>query len=227
MENYIFGAMENLGVGIIIPDRNDRPEFLENCLRMINGQTIKPTIIEVVNDTPLNDFCDITRRYRMGYDRLRDKNLDCILFIENDDWYAPNYIETMLGKWLELGRPQLCGTQYTIYYHIGERSHYTFDHFRRSSAMNTLIIPDLQFDWGQDHNPYTDSWLWMMVKELIGQTFMPIEVISIGIKHGIGKVGGEFHSDKLHRYVNKDPDFAFIRGHMDDASFNFYSTYQI
>jgi len=208
--------MENLNVGIIIPDRNDRPKFLENCLRMIHAQTIQPTIIEVVNDTPISDACDITMRYRLGYERLMGKNLDCILFIENDDWYSTNYIETMVKKWVELGRPQLFGTQYTIYYHIGVRGYFQFDHFRRASAMNTLIVPDLEIDWGNDSNPYTDSHLWFLAKTnkstLKGLTFMPMNVISIGIKHGFGKTGGAFHTDKLE--------------HMDKESFKFYTNYE-
>jgi hypothetical protein len=47
--------MKDIKVGIIIPDRNDRPELLTNCMRMIEAQTLKPTVIELVNDKPKND----------------------------------------------------------------------------------------------------------------------------------------------------------------------------
>ena len=82
-------------IGIIIPDKNDRPHFLKNCLRMIEAQSVKPDIIELVNQNPIdidpNGYvepglaCDITFRYRTGYERLRNKGLDGIFLMENED----------------------------------------------------------------------------------------------------------------------------------------------
>ena len=85
-------------IGVIIPDRGDRPKFLENCLRMLKAQTMQPTIIEIVNDAPFSDEKDITLRYRLGYERLRNKEIEVIALIENDDWYAPDYLEIMYNK---------------------------------------------------------------------------------------------------------------------------------
>ena len=144
-------------IGIIIPDKSDRPKFLENCLRMINSQTIKPDIIELVNDKPIDinpdgyalpekRNCDITLRYRTGYDRLRNKGINVIFLMENDDWYAPDYIETMLKYWEKYGRPDIFGTNYTIYYHIKLFAYFTMNHSMRSSAMSTLIRSDLNFN---------------------------------------------------------------------------------
>jgi glycosyltransferase involved in cell wall biosynthesis len=226
-------------IAVLIPDRNDRPEFLKNCLRMIEGQTMKPEIVELVNDEPLTfnpdgymlpsekpKRRDITWRYRIGYDRLRDKGVDCILLMENDDWYAPNYIETMVNEWVKQGRPKMLGTDYTIYYHIGLFMYLTMNHKRRSSAMSTLIKPDLKFDWCVDHEPFTDIHLW---KTVGGKIFSPITHICIGIKHGVGLCGGKLHNDeKTERYWRmgiKDTDKTFIRSIMDEQSFNFYSTY--
>lgn len=207
-------------IAVLIPDRGDRPEFLKNCKRMIQDQTIKPNIVKVINYKPLSDKCDITQRYRIGYDELRNCGIDCILLIENDDYYAPNYIETMVDKWVELGKPEIIGTNYTIYYHINERAHFTMNHSRRASAMNTLLKPDLDFPWCVDHEPYTDLHLW---KTLKGMTFDPGKIISIGIKHGVGMCGGRNHIDYLHRYINKDHNSEFLKQHMDSKSFNFYT----
>lgn len=212
--------MKKPRIGIIIPDRNDRPDFLKNCLRMIQSQTMQADLISLVNDKPLNDDCDISRRYRIGYDRLKNNNLDCILLMENDDWYCHDYIETMVNKWIELGKPQIIGTNYTIYYHIGINRHFTMNHKRRASAMNTLLIPDLDFEWCVDHEPYADLHLW---KTLNGQTFEPHKVISIGIKHGVGLCGGRNHKCSWHRYVNDDQSLQFLKSHMDKESFEFYT----
>lgn len=211
---------EKLKIGIIIPDRGDRPEFLENFKRMVYFQESWNEIYIV--DEPADDNeTDITKRYRRGYDYFRGKNLDCLLLMENDDYYAPNYIETMVNKWVELGKPDILGTNYTIYYHLGLKMHFTMNHHRRASAMNTLIKPDLNFSWPADNDPYTDLHLWLR-SGLKGVTFDPEQIISIGMKHGIGKCGGRNHVDHLNRYINNDFDLEFLRKNTDPISFEFY-----
>ena len=209
-------------IAVLIPDRNDRPLFLKNCLRMLEAQTLKPDHIELVNDVPLNDNCDITYRYRIGYERLRNKRFDIIAFIENDDWYSPAYLETMVNKWIELGKPDLLGTNYTIYYHLKLESYFTMKHDSRASAMNTLIKPDLNFPWCVDHEPYTDLHLWVR-SGLNGIVFKPEQHISIGIKHGVGLTGGFCHTGKLDRY--KENGVELIKQTMDKESFDFYFNY--
>ena len=104
--------------GIIIPHRNNRPHFLKNCFRMIDAQTIQPDIIELINDSPRDEKCDITWRYRVGYEKMRNKGLDAVFLIEDDDWYAPTYFEYMLAKWIQFETPEIFGPDYTIYYHL-------------------------------------------------------------------------------------------------------------
>lgn len=205
-------------IGVIIPHRNNRPHFLKNCFRMLDAQTVKPDIIELVNDSPRDAECDITWRYHTGYDRLRNKNLDVIFLIEDDDWYSPTYIETMLHQWISHGTPDIFGTDYTIYYHIYLKKFFRFDHDGRSSAMSTIIKPDLDFPWCDDNEPYTDLHLW---KTLKGIAFKPEWHICMGIKHGIGKSGGQNHLTRLHRYKHD----LEIRNIMDHESFVFYDKY--
>lgn len=209
-------------IGIIIPDRNDRPLFLENCLRLIKNQTLQPTIIEVINYEPESSNVDITQRYRRGYEKLRNKGLDIIALMENDEWYSPKYLEIMVDGWIKHGKPEIFGTNYTIYYHIKLFSYFTMHHLTRSSAMSTLITPDMDIKWCVDEQPYTDIWLW---KQLQGVTFTPSEIICLGIKHGVGKCGGMAHVDKLHRYVGNDINKYYLRSIVDSESFNFYSNY--
>jgi hypothetical protein len=206
-------------IGVIIPDRNDRSELLKNCMRMLEAQTVQPDVVELVNYEPKTDKCDITQRYRTGYNNLRNKNLDAIFFIENDDFYHPTYIETMASKYINEGKPLLLGTAYTIYYNILINKWFKFQHLTRASAMNTVIKPDQQIDWGKDENPYTDAWLWNKHKGVI---FEPQSVIAIGIKHGIGMQGGKFHLTDFDRYRENDQNMMFLKNHMDEKSFKFY-----
>lgn len=213
--------MTGIKFGVIIPDRNDRPEFLKNCLRMLSKQSIQPEITTIVNHAPESDKCDITQRYRIGYDSLRNQKLDCIFLIENDDWYAPDYFETMLLNWVTNGSPSIFGTNYTIYYHLKLKAWHRMNHDDRASAMNTLIRPNLNFDWCSDDYPYTDIHLWKNIPN--GIVYEPSKIISIGIKHGIGKCGGAFHIDRQHRYINADTDMLWFKRKTDTESFNFYS----
>ena len=212
-------------IGIIIPDRNDRPELLKNCIRMIRSQvfyTDHNIHIKIVGFQPTTNEVDITKRYRIGYDYFRNRNFDCILFIENDDFYSPYYIETMVNEWVFQGKPKLLGTNYTYYYHLGLRKYLKMRHDRRASAMNTLIVPDLDINWCPDSEPYTDLFLWRHIQ---GITFKPKEIISIGIKHGTGLCGGNSHTNYLDRYRFEDPNFEFLHANMDTHSFKFYTEY--
>jgi hypothetical protein len=219
-----------MNIGIIIPDRGDRPELLEKCLRMIKAQTInqfnflKKFEICLVDHKPVSNECDITARYRKGYDYFRNKGFDILFLIENDDYYSPDYMLTMLQLWLDNGCKDIFGLQNTIYFHIGLRKYYTMFHRTRSSAMSTLIKPDLTFDWCVDHQPYTDIHLWSTIKN--GLTVKSPGNICLGIKHGTGLCGGGMHTTELNRYTEDDSNLEFLKRNTDSESFKFYSNYK-
>lgn len=190
-------------IGIIIPDRNDRPMFLEKTLYMIGYQTKRPNHIEIVNYPAESNQPDITQRYRRGYEKMNELNVDLIFFIENDDWYSPDYINYMLMSWKNADRPDLFGTSFTTYYHIGLRKYFKFRHPERASMMNTIIKPGLDINWPPDHESFTDMFLWTRQDCFNGSksVWSPKDSLSIGIKHGIGLCGGRQHTTGLHRYT--------------------------
>jgi hypothetical protein len=184
---------------------------------MVNGQTLKPSQVILVNDAPITTEKDITWRYRLGYSRVND-GIDLVAFMENDDWYSPDYLEVMGREWVARGRPDIFGTSYTIYYHIGINKWFTMNHPHRSSAMSTVIKPNLPLTWPVENDPYTDIHLWRTVK---GVTFTPARHICLGIKHGVGMCGGVNHIDAMHRYVNYGG--SLLADTMDEQSLSFYS----
>lgn len=212
--------MNNPRLGIIIPDRGDRPAFLQHCLRMMEGQSLRPEIIQLINQPAESAAVDITVRYRRGYEALRGKGLDAIFLIENDDWYAADYLETVYNAWLTHNKPDIFGQTYTIYYHLNLKRYFTFHHMDRSSAMNTLLKPDLQFDWCKDEDPYTDMHLWQTLK---GITWTPPHIVCLGIKHGIGLCGGYMHFNRLHRFDTVDD--GLLAKTVDGVSMAFYNTF--
>lgn len=211
-------------IGVIIPTRGDRPLLLKNCLRQLKAQTLQPTEVAVIDYVPFTKEKDLTQRYRKGYDQLRQKNLDVIALIEDDDFYSHEYLEVMTNEWIKQGRPNLLGTTYTIYYNIRMFNWLTFLHNTRSSAMSTLIAPDLNFKWCADNEPYFDIHIWKLLYSQ-GKLFTPKKHICLGIKHGEGLCGGNFHTDRKDRYENPDPAKSFLRENMDAESFNFYANY--
>ena len=126
----------------------------------------------------------------------------------------------MLGKWKEFGTPELFGTNHTIYYHLKLKGWYEMLHDERSSAMNTFIKPDLEFEWCKDHNPYTDLHLFRMLDYKV---FRPEKLYSLGIKHGEGLCGAPSHKDHLYRFRNKDD--GFLEKTLDSKSYEFYWNY--
>lgn len=203
-------------VGVIIPDRGDRPELLNHCLHMMRNQTRKPDIIEVVNfKSKSNDF-DLTERVRKGFNKLK-KECDCVLIIENDDWYSCDYINIMINAWEDMARPDLLGTSYTYYYHVFKQEYRKIEHPRRASLMNTLINCNAHIEWCEDNDVFLDLHLW---KSLAGITITPTIPISMGIKHGIGLCGGSGHNAM--RYENKDFDYKFLSDIVDEKSLILY-----
>ncbi len=224
-------------IACLIPDRNDRPELLLNCRRLLKNQTIQINHCELVNFSPIYTKPDITQRYRIGYEKITKLGgFDVIFLIENDDYYAPDYIEKMLAGWKQAGKPELFGTAYTYYYHVGLGSYFLMKHPERASAMNTMIVPGLNITWPNDNEVYTDLHLWLHkhVVDCRKVTWTPSNIISIGIKHGVGLCGGRHHFDRLNRYKMKgglgnedangmdDINMAFLQANVDRESFEFY-----
>ncbi len=229
-------------IAIIIPDRGDRPKFMDNCLRMMARQTLQPYHIEIVDYPAESNDVDITQRYRRGYDKLRDRNFDVIAFIENDDWYCAEYLEIMVRSWEEHKRPNLFGTCRTMYYHLQLKKYFIMEHYQRASAMNTLIKPDLDFKWCVDMEPFTDAYLWQTipVSRVVFdyRKFCNKAWISIGMKHGEGKTisggnhllvtkDGHGNTKTDIRVINRYEyhDAGFLMNTLDEESFEFYNNY--
>ena len=219
-------AIREIKVGVIIPSRGkERPRFLENCWRQIKTQTLQPEWVTIQNYDAESIYKDITQRYRRGYDRLRGCELDIIALMEDDEFYAPDYLEYMVGKWIEYGKPQLFGTSFNWYYNLRMKAYHKMEHHTQSHAMSTLIKPDINFPWCPDNEAFTDVYLWNLRSHLKGIIFTPDHNIAICMKHGVGLTGGNSHRHDDARYINKDPNMDWLRAQLTPESFDFFSTY--
>lgn len=223
--------ISKMKIGIIIPDRGDREKLLSNCLCMLHDQTAwreHELLLSIIDEAIIksSDQCDIVPRVRAGYERMTTLGAEIIFIIENDDWYAPDYIETMIKAWESFGKPDLFGTCYTIYYHLQLKAYKKMLHDQRSSLMNTMLKPGLDIKWPVDIEPYLDLHLWQMPSIKSRIVFRPEKIISIGMKHNVGKCGGAFHAvDKSSERWYENPDNGFLKDTLDPESFEFYNNY--
>lgn len=210
-------------IACLIPTRNDREEFLNNCLTLIDNQSVKVDV-HVMDFEPTDDKKDISKRYRLGYEQLKNK-YDLIFLIEDDDYYCPTYIEQMLSYWIESDKPDLLGLNHTTYYHLALKKWFIMDHNIRSSAMNTMLRGGLTIDYPKDEDPYFDLHLWLKNTHLSKTIIHTKDDICIGIKHGIGLCGGNNHTNQLDRFINDDSSLEWLKLHTDTKAFEFYKSF--
>ena len=74
-------------IGLCIPTRGDRPQFLKVCKNLIQRQTVQPDEIYFVDFPGQAGVKDITLRYRKGLEELTKRGCDIALLWEDDDWY--------------------------------------------------------------------------------------------------------------------------------------------
>lgn len=212
-------------IGVLIPTRGDRPELLGFATKQIEGQSRKPDEVIIIDEPPKNEKPDITYRYRIGCERLKNK-VDAILFWEDDDYYRHDYIERMERAFVERPSADIIGANSTVYYNIVTRKWAEFRHPGRASMFSTGIRTRSldKLKWCEDSYSYTDLHLW---KSLSGVAFDSPGRIAIGIKHGIGLTGGGGHVSNWRAYDKYDPRYEDLLNMTDETAVNFYSSLTI
>ena len=187
---------------------SDRPEAFALCEKYVARQTVQPFQWIVMDDgnTPivptlgqeyyfLPDLHGTVSmvgkvRYALASNLIKG---DALVFWEDDDWYAPNYLE-----WLdhELKAHELVGEGRAVYYNVACRAWFT--HGNRghaslcSTAMRMSLMPTLVRVLATLSDQYIDSPLWRDTPEEKKKVFDP-EVegkrLVVGIKGMPGRVG--------------------------------------
>lgn len=200
----------------IIPDRNDRPELLKHCYAMLNKQTVKPEAVYLMNhDTGINGF-DLVDRVKLGVDLAIQDGFEWCFIIENDDFYPASYFERFQST---MERADFIGQQFSIYYNLRNLTYNRFDHHHRSSLFMTAFRASAlnNFTWPNSDKPFLDRDLWIYARHKRRKF---IETGAIGIKTGLGLCGGKGH--QMIWPKNSDKDFKWLRGKVDQESFEFY-----
>jgi len=213
-------------IGLLTPTLGGiRQPFLEHNKYLMSIQTLQPDVVEIVNDPQVQFPNDINIRYRIGCERLFNcHGCDIVVFIEDDDWYCSTYIEKMISKWNESGRPSMLGINNTLYYQLRLQKYSNYLHDIRSSMMCMLVtreIMNIEFP----NVKFLDHYLWSEYKGTKKAAKFD-EFICMGIKHGIGQVGGDGHSttENLEMWREQDCDYRYLQKILinDKKSFEFY-----
>jgi hypothetical protein len=210
-------------IGVLIPSRGkERSEFVKFCLEQMQRQTRKPDEILLFDEEPKSEKPDITYRYRKGCQELTNKGCNLIVFIENDDAYSRNYIETIYTSWLLHDKPAIIGINSTIYYNIFNQKFKVLHHNGRASMMSTAVTPAVNsVKWPDDNYSFTDLHLW---KQLKGVSFTVDNPICVGIKHGTGMCGGGGHVTDWGHFDQEDSDFEKLSKWVETEALNFYKS---
>ena len=138
---------------------------------------------------------------------------DKVIFIEDDDYYKPQYIEKM-DQWLD--KSNICGQPNAIYYNLKYRWWQKHPNTKHASLCQTGIRRDLirfLIPLCEDNLRYIDIDLWRIVQ---GRKYLDMgERLCVGLKGLPGRGGiGMGHDD----HDTNDPDYSkFITFLGEDA----------
>jgi hypothetical protein len=213
-------------IGVIIPTRGNRPVFLHQAKCLLASQTLKPQHVDIVDHPAEGDVIDVAQRYKIGFEKLFAKGCDLVICWEDDDWYAPIYIEIMVNKWILYGKPDLFGIGSTIYYHLISQRYLELCHPNRASMFSTAVTKKvLDLDISKS-NEYLDDFLWVKMRgKITARTYLipkSNKPICIGMKHGSTLVAGGAHEPDSKYYTKHDFNYDLLRPILG-PDFNFYS----
>jgi len=220
---------DNLKLAFVTPTRGDRNEFLALCKRYVNRQSlfVDSNISYqhfIIDYEPTSDEVDLNDRYQKGLEQALEFDADLIFFIEDDDWYHPNYVKSLIDLWLSKDQPSLFGFNTTIYYHITKRKVWYLDHPNHASMFNTVIDKELAEEivknrlFTRTPNIYLDIFLWK--REVNKLSFETPKKLCLGIKHGKGIVAGMGHKGEFWKY-EEDRELEILHSIMDDEVNNY------
>lgn len=200
---------------VIIPDRGDRSELFNHCMKQVERFTTKPKYVIPVTHNPTSIDFDIIPRILIGIDKANKLGIDLCFIIESDDYYPANYFDRF-SPYFE--KHDFFGDEATTYYNLRNLTHNKFNHPYRSSLFTTgfKISALNNFDWPELNNPFLDIPLWKYGRHKRRKF---IETGAIGMKHALGLCGGKGHKMTM---KNQDPNMYWLKARVDSESFEFY-----
>lgn len=219
--------IEQHKIAVITPTRGDRPLLLDQCKHYVDRQTIKVKHFVIEEELGIEGV-DLTQRIYLGLKRAKEEGFRYIFIMEDDDWYHPEYIESFINNIKINDKIALYGINYTNYCHIKWDKRWYVNHIGHTSLFCSMIDVDLfpieRLKELPSYKEYNGSLDWELFKEKrLGRsitTVLPLK--QIGIKHGIGKLGGHGHTTEKIYHRRFGTAFDFLQQHLNDDDLDFY-----
>lgn len=197
-----------------------RPEAFALCETYMKRQTYKGSLQWiVVDDNPADPIkCTMgqelylgpltwrkginTQRYNLAYGLSKVKG-DFVFIIENDDWYAPSYLDVYLSF---LKHTAAVGECNTVYYSLKERSYRYMRNYKHASTCQTAFRKgSIPFFENALHSGdlYFDITFW---QKALGNNIRHILFHGMGLCVGIKGMPGRDGIGVGHRPSNFTPD---------------------
>lgn len=204
---------------IIIPDRGDRPDFLNHCMWQVGRFSLKPTHVFCINYAPQSENADLVQRIRVGVERAMAEAIDLVFIIENDDSYPADYFNRFQPHFEKY---EFFGDDRTTYYNLRNKTYRTWHHPNRASLFTTgfKISALNNFSWPDDDELFLDIKLWQYARHRKKKF---VDTGAVGIKHGLGKTGGKGH---YMRFKDVDVDWRFLQSKVN-GSLDFYKNIKL
>ena len=211
----------------IITPTGDRPLAFALCQNWVRKQTLQPDQWIVIDDgkMPTRPFVSVqyVRREPQANDPKHTLILnlktamplikgDKVVIIEDDEYYAPEYLEEMA---LRLDQHEVVGIARSKYYHLLTGGYMQISNTRHASLAETgfrsSFVPELSELW--DGDPSLDMRLWQKAGPTRSLLFVDADKpLYLGIKGLPGRVGiGAGHNPALYRRTRDTADRAILK----------------
>jgi len=227
----------------VVTCTGDRPEAFALAERWMARQTVQPIQWLVLDDGKVSTVCTQGQEYYSDakwrgrnsmVDKIKfilEKNLvtgDGLVFWEDDDWYAPTWLEFV---WNSLKIADIVGEGRAIYYNVKYRwwhEHGNMDHASLcETAVGRKFYPRLKELFNTSMDPFIDNRIWRenrFKKHLVDPT-NPNRRLSVGIKAMPGRMGYGSGHNKPERSSKMDPSLIKLRGLLGDEAYA-YANYE-
>lgn len=199
----------------IIPTRG-RERTVFTARQLVRANDMGYDKIYLIDYPPVDDRMDLYQRLAVGVSKAKADGMDFCSVVEDDDWYHIGY----LSKIKEIARPtiDIIGFSDTTYYHLKTKGVIRMDHPGRSSLFCTSFKTTAFDKLPVDPHGYLDMAWWKAATASLSWRLVESSRLALGIKHGIGKTGGNGHRPAMYRVHDQN----FLRNFVDKESFEFY-----
>lgn len=226
LQCFPFGELKTKSTITVITPTGDRPLAFWLCQRWMMYQTQQPNQWLVIDDGKTPTTHIVPMQYVRRKPRADDPkhtlvvNLkkalplitgDKVIIWEDDEYYAPDYIERMAR---ELDSHEVVGIKRSKYYHLSTGGYLQIGNGRHASLAQTAFrrsfLPELKTLWDGDMS--LDMRIWKKAGgrgHLFDDTASPLY---LGIKGLPGRLGiGKGHDPFLYRNTKDTPDRAKLK----------------